>query len=64
MGIVVMSESMFSFSIFSCCSKKWQSTTRTFSQIWLQNRYKKIKNLGILLHVGKPLEPIKLKMAN
>jgi hypothetical protein len=24
---------------------------------------KNIKNLGILLHVGKPLEPIKLKMA-
>jgi hypothetical protein len=49
---------MFFFPIFSCCSKSgYQAQEDSTKSNYKTNR--KIKNLGILLHVGKPLEPIR-----
>jgi hypothetical protein len=50
---------MFFLPIFSCCSKSGYQQPQEDSAKSNYKTNRKIKNLGILLHVGKPLEPIR-----
>jgi hypothetical protein len=54
---IFLPNNLFIFSIFSCFTKSGDQPQEDITK-FVYKTNKKVENLGILFHVGKPLEPI------